>query len=49
MKLTFEFAHFAIEEGSEPTFLAERPAMIRALQRARRARRQAAEAREEGA
>ena len=34
MALTFELAHFVVHEGNEEALLAERPAMVRALQEA---------------
>jgi hypothetical protein len=34
MALTFELAHFVVHEGDEEALLAERPAMVRALQEA---------------
>ena len=34
MTLTFELAHFIVRDGEEEALLAERPAMIRALQEA---------------
>ena len=34
MALTFELAHFVVHEGDEDALLAERPAMVRALQEA---------------
>ena len=34
MALTFELAHFVVREGHEDALLAERPAMVRALQEA---------------
>ena len=33
MALTFELAHFVVREGDEEVLLAERPAMVRALQK----------------
>jgi hypothetical protein len=32
MAVTFELAHFAVREGEEEALVAERPAMVRALQ-----------------
>ena len=34
MALTFELAHFVVREGDEDALLAERPAMVQALQEA---------------
>ena len=34
MSLTFEFAHIAVREGNEASLVADRPEMIRAVQRA---------------
>ena len=34
MTLTFELAHFTVRDGEEEALLAERPAMVRALQEA---------------
>ena len=34
MTLTFELAHFTVREGEEQALVAERPEMVRALQRA---------------
>jgi hypothetical protein len=34
MTLTFELAHFTVRDGQEEALIAERPAMVRALQKA---------------